>query len=101
MGFALFFLAEYSNIILMSSITVILFLGGWISFFIFSGTLFFAVKVMFCIFLFVLIRGALPRYRYDQLMRLGWKVFLPISLALVLLFSGLLFSFNICSELLR
>jgi NADH-quinone oxidoreductase subunit H len=101
MGFALFFLAEYSNIILMSSIITMFFLGGWYGLFGFSGSLFFAVKTLFFIFLYVLVRGILPRYRYDQLMRLGWKVFLPISLALVFLFASFIFCFNIYNELGR
>jgi len=92
MSFALFFLAEYSNIILMCSMTVILFLGGWYPLFNFwpfyyiPGTIWFTLKTLFFIFLFILIRGTLPRYRYDQLMRLGWKVFLPISLGFLLIF---------------
>jgi len=100
MSFALFFLAEYSNIILMCSMTVILFLGGWFPilnfwpFYYIPGTVWFAVKTLFFIFLFILIRGTLPRYRYDQLMRLGWKVFLPLSLAWVVLVSGILLSFD-------
>jgi len=101
MSFALFFLAEYSNIILMCSMTVILFLGGWypiLNFGPFSyipGTVWFALKTLFFIFLFILIRGTLPRYRYDQLMRLGWKVFLPISLAFLIIISTIL-CFNHC-----
>jgi NADH-quinone oxidoreductase subunit H len=86
-GFTFFFLAEYSNIILMSSIIVILFLGGWLPFFFFNltGSFFFSIKLLFVMFFFVWIRAILPRYRYDQLMFLGWKVILPLSLAFVLL----------------
>jgi NADH-quinone oxidoreductase subunit H len=100
MSFALFFLAEYSNIILMCSLTVILFLGGWFPllnfwpFNLFPGVFWFAIKTLFCIFLFILVRGTLPRYRYDQLMRLGWKVFLPISLGFLLFIASTLISFN-------
>jgi NADH-quinone oxidoreductase subunit H len=106
MSFALFFLAEYSNIILMCSMTVILFLGGWFPilnfwpFYLIPGTIWFAIKTLFFIFLFILIRGTLPRYRYDQLMRLGWKVFLPISLAFLLIISSILLSFNCLINLL-
>lgn len=97
MGFALFFLAEYSNIILMSSITTVIFLGGWLFFkglFPIPQTIIFSLKTMIFISLFVIIRGILPRFRYDQLMRLGWKVFLPYALALFLIFASILLSFN-------
>jgi NADH-quinone oxidoreductase subunit H len=81
MTFALFFLAEYANIIFVSTLITILFLGGWTgpSYFI----NFFVLKVLFNLILFIWVRTTLPRFRYDQLMRLGWKVFLPISLGLV------------------
>ena len=107
MGFALFFLAEYSNIILMSSITTILFLGGWFPFIdilpfnLIPESINFGLKTMIFITLFVIVRGTLPRYRYDQLMRLGWKIFLPLALALLLFFATLLISFNSSVELLR
>jgi NADH-quinone oxidoreductase subunit H len=97
MGFALFFLGEYANMILMSCLCAILFLGGWLAP---HWTLSFlppgfwlGFKVSFFLFLFIWIRAAYPRYRYDQLMRLGWKVFLPLSLAWVLLVAGILVSF--------
>jgi len=98
MSFALFFLAEYSNIILMCALIVILFLGGWfapfnITFFL-PGVFWFGIKVLFCIFIFILVRGTLPRYRYDQLMRLGWKVFLPFSLGFLIFLASLLLSTN-------
>jgi NADH-quinone oxidoreductase subunit H len=98
--FALFFLGEYSNIILMSALTVILFLGGWlpiiniIPFTWVPGFIWFGLKLGLILFLFVWVRASLPRYRYDQLMRLGWKVFLPLSLGWVVLTSGILIGFN-------
>ncbi|KIE05352.1 NADH-quinone oxidoreductase subunit H [Candidatus Jidaibacter acanthamoeba] len=95
MGFAMFFLGEYANMILMSAITVILFMGGWlppfgITFLGFvPGIIWFCLKIMFCLFIFIWVRAALPRYRYDQLMRLGWKVFLPLSLIWVVLIASI------------
>jgi NADH-quinone oxidoreductase subunit H len=80
-GFVLFFLAEYSNILLMSVLYVILFFGGWGGFF---GQAFFFFKCFFFFFLFIWIRASFPRYRYDQLMALGWKVILPLSLIIFL-----------------
>jgi NADH-quinone oxidoreductase subunit H len=89
-GFTFFFLAEYSNIILMSAIIVILFLGGWLLpfhtyLYFLDGAFFFSLKLLFIMFFFVWIRATLPRYRYDQLMNLGWKVILPLSLGFTLL----------------
>ena len=86
MSFALFFLGEYANMILMSAMTTILFLGGWLAPFgldFIPQTIWFFLKVSVLLFVFLWIRAALPRYRYDQLMRLGWKVFLPLSLIYV------------------
>jgi NADH-quinone oxidoreductase subunit H len=100
MGFALFFLGEYANMILMSALCAILFLGGWlpianISFLSWiPGGLWLGLKTVSFLFLFIWVRAAFPRYRYDQLMRLGWKVFLPLSLAWVILVSGILFAFD-------
>ena len=98
MGFALFALGEYANIFMMSSINSILFFGGWLpplSFLGFiPGSIWFGLKVCFFIILFVWMRAALPRYRYDQLMGLGWKVFLPISLGYLLFTFSVLVSFN-------
>ncbi|MDC2965893.1 NADH-quinone oxidoreductase subunit NuoH [Alphaproteobacteria bacterium] len=94
MSFGLFFLGEYGNMILMSSMSTILFLGGWlppvdISFFQnIPGFIWFLLKVTFLLFLFLWVRATLPRYRYDQLMRLGWKVFLPLSLAWIIITSS-------------
>ncbi len=99
MGFALFSLGEYSNMLMMSSINTILFFGGWLpplsilSFI--PGSFWFGLKICFFVILFVWMRAALPRYRYDQLMNLGWKVFLPISLAYLMLTYSILISFNI------
>jgi NADH-quinone oxidoreductase subunit H len=97
MGFALFSLGEYANMLLMSSINVILFFGGWQSPlpFLPGSSFWFALKVCFFVFLFVWIRAALPRYRYDQLMSLGWKVFLPASLSYFMATFSILISFNI------
>ena len=91
MSFALFFLGEYANMILMSGMTSILFLGGWQApadialFNAIPGVIWFLAKVALCLFVFIWARATLPRYRYDQLMRLGWKVFLPLSLVWVVL----------------
>jgi NADH-quinone oxidoreductase subunit H len=100
MGFALFFLGEYSNMIMMSGLCVILFLGGWLPplqigiFLWIPGAIWFGLKTIFFLFCFIWVRAAFPRYRYDQLMRLGWKVFLPLSLAWVVLVAGVLFAFD-------
>lgn len=100
LAFGLFFLGEYGNMILMSSLTTILFLGGWfppldIEFLnIIPGFFWFFFKVCILLFLFLWIRATLPRYRYDQLMRLGWKVFLPISLLWIIITSSYLFFFE-------
>lgn len=100
MGFALFFLGEYGNMIVMSSLCCIFFLGGWLPlfnltlFYWIPGVFWFGLKTIFFLFSFIWVRAAFPRYRYDQLMRLGWKVFLPLSLAWVVLVSGILISFD-------
>ena len=96
MTFALFFLGEYANMILMSGMTVTLFLGGWLPiidiapFNWIPGVFWFAAKTAFILFCFLWVRATFPRYRYDQLMRLGWKVFLPLSLLWVALTAGAL-----------
>lgn len=96
MTFALFFLGEYMNMILMSAMAVILFMGGWLPPFgiaalgFVPGFIWFAAKVCFILFVFLWARATLPRYRYDQLMRLGWKVFLPFTLLWVVVVSGAL-----------
>ncbi len=100
MTFALFFLGEYGNMILMSAMTSILFLGGWlppvdiVPFNWVPGPIWFFLKIAACLFVFLWVRATLPRYRYDQLMRLGWKVFLPVSLLAVVVVSGFLLAFN-------
>ncbi len=93
MSFALFFLGEYANMILMGGITTILFLGGWMGpFGLFPalGPIWFVLKICALMFVFIWVRGTFPRYRYDQLMRLGWKVFLPASLIWLVITAGVL-----------
>jgi NADH-quinone oxidoreductase subunit H len=105
MGFALFFLGEYTNILIMCALLTILFLGGWLPLIdIFPlnwipGPLWFGLKMSLMVFAFIWVRGAYPRYRYDQLMRLGWKVLLPLSLGWVLFTAGILVSFDWCPTL--
>ncbi len=100
MTFALFFLGEYANMILMSAMITILFLGGWLPPMDIAplnwipGPVWFAAKVAFVLFCFLWMRATFPRYRYDQLMRLGWKVFLPFSLLWVVVTAGALFAFG-------
>ena len=100
MAFALFFLGEYANMILMSAMTTILFLGGWLPpfgiepFTWIPGVFWFILKVCFCLFVFLWVRATFPRYRYDQLMRLGWKVFLPLSLIWLVITAGALMLFG-------
>ena len=100
-SFVLFFLGEYASMILMSSMTVILFMGGWLPPFdifplnVIPGVVWFTLKVIFILFLFIWVRGTFPRYRYDQLMRLGWKIFLPLSLLWVVLTAGFLMIFDL------
>ncbi len=103
-SFVLFFLGEYASMILMSAMTVILFLGGWLPpfdvapFNYFPGIFWFVIKIIFILFLFLWVRGTFPRYRYDQLMRLGWKVFLPFSLFWVVITSGFLMMFDLIPQ---
>ncbi|MGH6660082.1 MAG: NADH-quinone oxidoreductase subunit NuoH [Rhodospirillales bacterium] len=104
MTFALFFLGEYANMILMSGMTTVLFLGGWLPpmdvlpFTWVPGPVWFALKVAAVLFVFLWVRATFPRYRYDQLMRLGWKVFLPISLAAVAIVGGAVVAFDIAPK---
>jgi NADH-quinone oxidoreductase subunit H len=96
MSFALFFLGEYANMFLMSALTTILFLGGWLApfnvepFTWIPGPFWFIAKICVCLFVFLWVRATFPRYRYDQLMRLGWKVFLPASLLWLVLTAGVM-----------
>ena len=96
MTFALFFLGEYTNMILMSAMTVVLFLGGWLPPFgiealaVVPGVIWFILKTFLIMFFFLWSRATFPRYRYDQLMRLGWKIFLPFTLIWVLVMAGTL-----------
>jgi NADH-quinone oxidoreductase subunit H len=100
MTFALFFLGEYAFMILMAAMFAILFLGGWLPpmdiapLNMIPGPIWFGAKIAFGLFIFLWVRATFPRYRYDQLMRLGWKVFLPLSLAGVVIVSGVLVAFD-------
>ena len=100
MTFALFFLGEYSNMLLMSALSSILFLGGWLPLFnifplnFIPGSLWFSLKVLMGAVFFIVTRATLPRYRYDQLMHLGWKCFLPFGIGYLMLTIGILVSFN-------
>lgn len=100
MGFALFFLGEYANMILMSSLCTLFFLGGWLpilDIWVFNwipGTVWFSTKVLFFLFTYIWVRAALPRLRYDQLMHFGWKMLLPLALAWVVFVSGILVAFD-------
>ena len=100
MSFGLFFLGEYGNMILMSSMSTILFLGGWLPPFdwyylnLIPGFVWFLLKVFILLFVFLWVRATLPRYRYDQLMTLGWKLFLPLSLLWIIITSSVIFMWN-------
>ena len=101
MMYAMFWLGEYANILLMCAMGAILFLGGWLSpidiypFTLVPGAIWLILKILLLFFLFALVKAIVPRYRYDQLMRLGWKVFLPLSLTWVVLTASYLFYFNL------
>jgi NADH-quinone oxidoreductase subunit H len=102
MAFAVFFLAEYANMILVAALTTLMFLGGWMSPFPFlakiplvgllfqDGFIWWALKVVFVLFLFLWFRATFPRYRYDQIMRLGWKVFIPITIVWIVVIGGMM-----------
>ena len=100
MTFALFFLGEYGNVILVSVMTAILFLGGWLPLFDVApftwvpGPIWLLMKTLFAMFCILWVRPTFPRFRYDQLMRLGWKVFLPFSLLWLVLTAGVLTAFH-------
>jgi NADH-quinone oxidoreductase subunit H len=101
MMYAMFWLGEYANILLMCAMGAILFLGGWLSpidiypFTLVPGAIWLILKILLLFILFALVKAIVPRYRYDQLMRLGWKVFLPLSLTWVVLTASYLFYFNL------
>ncbi|MDA7688657.1 NADH-quinone oxidoreductase subunit NuoH [Candidatus Pelagibacter sp.] len=101
MMYAMFWLGEYANILLMCAMGSILFLGGWLSpidiypFDLIPGAIWMILKILFLFVLFALVKAIVPRYRYDQLMRLGWKIFLPLSLTWVVLTASYLFYFNL------
>jgi NADH-quinone oxidoreductase subunit H len=100
MTFALFFLSEYANMLLMSTFAAILFLGGWLPIFsnflfnLFPDTVWLSIKIIIGIVFFIVTRATLPRYRYDQLMYLGWKCFLPLTLGYFIFTTGILIGFN-------
>lgn len=100
MAFALFFLGEYANILLMCAMTSILFFGGWLPpidwapLYAIPGVIWLLLKIVFFFFVFAWVKASVPRYRYDQLMRLGWKVFLPLSLLWVVVIAGYLLAFD-------
>jgi len=101
MMYAMFWLGEYANILLMCALGSILFLGGWLSpidlypFNLIPGAIWLILKILLLFILFALVKAIVPRYRYDQLMRLGWKIFLPLSLTYVVLTASYLFYFNL------
>ncbi len=101
MMYAMFWLGEYANILLMCAMGSILFLGGWLSpinlypFNLVPGAIWLILKILLLFILFALVKAIVPRYRYDQLMRLGWKIFLPFSLTWVVLTASYLFYFNL------
>jgi NADH-quinone oxidoreductase subunit H len=101
MMYAMFWLGEYANILLMCAMGSVLFLGGWLSpidiypFTLIPGAIWLIFKILFLFILFALVKAIVPRYRYDQLMRLGWKIFLPLSLTWVVLTASYLFYFNL------
>ncbi len=105
MMYAMFWLGEYANILLMCALGSILFLGGWLSpielypFNLIPGAVWLIFKILFLFMLFALVKAIVPRYRYDQLMRLGWKIFLPFSLIYVVLTASYLFYFNLLPKI--
>ena len=105
MMYAMFWLGEYANILLMCALGSILFLGGWLSpidlypFNLIPGVFWLIFKILFLFILFALVKAVVPRYRYDQLMRLGWKIFLPLSLTYVILTASFLFYFNLLPKI--
>lgn len=103
-GFSLFFLGEYSNILLMGAIISTLFLGGWLPIYglsVIPVYFWLPVKIVSICFIFIVVRGVLPRYRYDQLMDIGWKVFIPITLGWLVFISGILISFEMLPNFIQ
>ena len=98
--YAMFFLGEYANMLLMSAMVVILFMGGWLPPFEFApftwipGVIWFFLKIAVVLFVYIWVRATVPRFRYDQLMRIGWKIFLPFTLFWVVLTAGVLVAFD-------
>jgi len=96
MSFALYWLGEYANVLLMCALNAILFWGGWLPpldigvLYLVPGIVWFLIKILVFFFIFSWVKATVPRYRYDQLMRLGWKIFLPVSLLFVVVISGFL-----------
>ncbi len=105
MMYAMFWLGEYANILLMCALGAILFLGGWLSplelypFNLIPGAIWLILKILLLFLLFALVKAIVPRYRYDQLMRLGWKIFLPFSLIYVVMTASYLFYFNLLPKI--
>merc|ERR1712226_715416 len=103
-GFSLFFLGEYSNILLMGAVISTLFLGGWLPIYglsVIPVYFWLPVKIVSICFIFIVVRGVLPRYRYDQLMDIGWKVFIPITLGWLVFISGILISFEMLPNFIQ
>ena len=103
--FAMFFLGEYSNMLLMATIIVLFFFGGWLppleTWTFFSGNIWFSLKIVIFCYLLILVRASFPRYRYDQLMDIGWKIFLPLSLSYLVFVTGVLISFDSLPQVLE
>jgi NADH-quinone oxidoreductase subunit H len=103
--FAMFFLGEYSNMLLMATVIVLLFFGGWLPpmefLSVIPGNFWFSLKIVIFCFLFILVRAAFPRYRYDQLMDIGWKTFLPLSLSYLVFITGILVTFDSVPQVLE
>ena len=103
--FAMFFLGEYSNMLMMATLIVLLFFGGWLSpipnFSLISGNFWLSLKIVLFCFLFILVRASFPRYRYDQLMDIGWKIFLPLSLSYLVFVTGILITFDSLPQVLE
>jgi NADH-quinone oxidoreductase subunit H len=101
----MFFLGEYSNMLLMATVIVLFFFGGWLAptklLNFIPTNIFFSLKIVFFCYLFILVRAAFPRYRYDQLMDIGWKTFLPLSLGYLVFITGILVTFDGAPQVLE